>query len=288
MGLLDDVRAHAAEVAATARFVTIDEAALAPCRPGRGPAARPRDVLDRRAARGGRPLGPDLGQRELRLGLVSDDPQAARALGLADDLLGARRPGPRRGASWTAAELRALTVGEVAATLGQDPAHELMALYARALNDLGAWLGDRAGAEPRSPATAEGLATELAAGMPLFDDAGFYKRAQIAAADLALAGVATFGDLDRLTIFADNLVPHVLRVRRRAGLRPGLAARIDAGELLRPARGRRSRSAAAPSTPASGSPRGLGAPRRLDNRLWWRGQARVKAVPRHRTRTVFY
>ena len=27
--------------------------------------------------------------------------------------------------------------------LEQDPAHELMALYARALNDVGAWLGER-------------------------------------------------------------------------------------------------------------------------------------------------
>ncbi len=41
---------------------------------------------------------------------------------------------------------------------------------------------------------------------------GFWKRAQIIPADLALAGVASFADLDRLTIFADNLVPHVLRV----------------------------------------------------------------------------
>ena len=48
--------------------------------------------------------------------------------------------------------------------------------------------------------------------MPFFDDRGFYKRAQITPNDLALAGVAEFGDLDRLTIFADNLVPHVLRV----------------------------------------------------------------------------
>ncbi len=44
----------------------------------------------------------------------------------------------------------------------------------------------------------------------MFDDRGFYKRAQIVASDLALAGVARFADLDRLTIFADNLVPHVL------------------------------------------------------------------------------
>ena len=41
--------------------------------------------------------------------------------------------------------------------------------------------------------------------MPFFDDLGFYKRAQITANDLALAGVATFDDIDELTVFADNL-----------------------------------------------------------------------------------
>ena len=40
----------------------------------------------------------------------------------------------------------------------------------------------------------------------------FFKRAQIAAADLALAGIAPADDLGELTLFADNLVPHVLRV----------------------------------------------------------------------------
>ena len=38
------------------------------------------------------------------------------------------------------------------------------------------------------------------------------KRAQIAAADLALAGIAPADDLPELTLFADNLVPHVLRI----------------------------------------------------------------------------
>ena len=52
--------------------------------------------------------------------------------------------------------------------------------------------------------------------------------------DLALAGVAEFDDLDRLTIFADNLVPHVLRVDGVLRYDPELAARIDAGELLPP------------------------------------------------------
>ena len=43
-------------------------------------------------------------------------------------------------------------------------------------------------------------------------DVPFFKRAQIAAADLALAGLGPRDDLDRLTLFADNLVPHVLRI----------------------------------------------------------------------------
>ncbi len=44
--------------------------------------------------------------------------------------------------------------------------------------------------------------------MPFFDDVGFYKRAQITASDLVHAGLARFTDIDALTIFADNLVPH--------------------------------------------------------------------------------
>ena len=39
--------------------------------------------------------------------------------------------------------------------------------------------------------SAEDLAERLAAGMPFFDDRGFYKRAQIAANDLHLAGVVS-------------------------------------------------------------------------------------------------
>ena len=77
--------------------------------------------------------------------------------------------------------------------------------------------------------------------------------------DLALAGVAEFHDLDRLTIFADNLVPHVLRVDGVLRYDPALAARIDAGELIPPGDGgdrdprlRRARGrAASPAAPAS-------------------------------------
>ena len=137
---------------------------------------------------------------------------------------------------WSNAELRALTAREVADTLGQDPADELMALYSRALNDLGVWLGERSALEAVADAgdSAERLAEQLAAGMPFFDDRGFFKRAQITANDLALAAIAEFTDIDRLTIFADNLVPHVLRTDGVLTYAPELAQLIDSEQLLPP------------------------------------------------------
>jgi hypothetical protein len=140
----------------------------------------------------------------------------------------------RAGGPWTNAELRALTTEEVAATLGQRADHELMSLYAQALRSLGRFLGDRAVVEVVDAAggSAQRLAAAVAAGMPMFNDAGFFKRAQILPNDLALGGVAAFDDLDSLTIFADNLVPHVLRVDGVLVYDPALAATIDAEELL--------------------------------------------------------
>ncbi len=102
------------------------------------------------------------------------------------------------------------------------------------------------------------------------------------AADLALAGVATFGDLDRLTIFADNLVPHVLRCdgvlrydrrprrphRRRRAAAAGRAQEREIRACAR-ARLRAARARASASRRAT-----------LDNWLWNRGQApRYKARP---------
>ena len=52
------------------------------------------------------------------------------------------------------------------------------------------------------------------------------------AADLARSGVAAFRDLDRLTMFADNLVPHVLRVDALLSYDDELLDRIDRGELI--------------------------------------------------------
>ena len=128
--------------------------------------------------------------------------------------------------------------------------------------------------------------------MPFFADHGFYKRAQIAANDLQLAGVADFADIDRLTIFADNLVPHVLRLDGVLRLRRRARARaIDAGRELPAGRRVRARAARLRRARLRGArARALGVPpRTLDNWLWNRGQRPPYSErPAHITRTVFY
>ena len=192
---------------------------------------------------------------------------------------------------WTNAELRGLDAAAVAGVLGQEPGHPLMRLYAQALRDLGRFLGDRGALDLVAEAygSAERLAELLARGMRFFDDRGFYKRAQIVPSDLALAGAADFHDLDRLTIFADNLVPHVLRVDGVLRYDPELAAQIDAGELLPQGAAEREIRACALHAVEQLAARTGVPPRVLDIRLWNQGQApEYRAVPRHRTRSVYY
>ena len=205
------------------------------------------------------------------------------AWGLADRF---RAHGP-----WSNADLRALEAGDLAATLGQDQGHPLMRLYAQALRDLGRFLGERGALDLVAEAggSAERLATLLARGMRFFDDRGFYKRAQIVPSDLALAGLVDFDDLDRLTIFADNLVPHVLRVDGVLRYDPELAAHIDAERLLPPGRAEREIRACALHACELLSERMSITPRVFDVTLWNRGQSPAyKAIARHRTPSVFY
>jgi hypothetical protein len=286
MGLLDSVRRDCAAIASDARCVTIDLDRLGEVEPGPPPQldperhyleGSPRDVaaylLTLDAINFGSGWFPTLRKRSGCSGYYTV------AWALADHF---RAQGP-----WSPAQLRALDAATVATVLGQDADHELMALYARALRELGAFL------EGRDPldlgSSAEALASELVAGMPLFDDPGFYKRAQIVANDLTLAGLAAFDDIDRLTIFADNLVPHVLRVDGVLRYDPALAARIDAGELLPPGGAEREIRACALHACELIATRLEVPPRTLDTWLWNHGQApRYKAIPRHRTRCIFY
>ncbi|MCP9488476.1 MAG: queuosine salvage family protein [Solirubrobacteraceae bacterium MAG38_C4-C5] len=192
---------------------------------------------------------------------------------------------------WTNVQLRAMHADELADVLGQARDQELIALYAQALRTLGAFLGERSALDlvHQAGGSAQRLAEELAGGMAMFADRGFYKRAQIVPADLALAGVATFADLDDLTIFADNLVPHVLRGDGVLVYEDRLAAHVDARRPLRPgAQEQEIRACAVHACELLAQRVGV-APRTLDHWLWNRGQApEIKARPRHRCRCVYY
>jgi hypothetical protein len=288
--IYEEVRRHCAEVAGAARWVAIDPSAL-------------RDTGSREG------LDADLhfldGEAEevARYVLVLDTVNFGSGWFPTLDLAGGESGtaavtraltghARARGGTWTPGELRTLTGPAVAAVLGQPATHPLMALYAAALTQLGAWLGDRSAlaAVEAARGSAGAFARSLAAGMPFFDDAGFHKRAQIAANDLVHAGVADFEDIDALTIFADNLVPHVLRGDRVLSYAPELASRVDAGILLEPGSAMEVeiRACAVHACELIARDRGV-APRTLDNRLWNRGED--EASPRgrpHLTRTVFY
>src|SRR3954451_3681206 len=294
MGLCDEVRRHCATVAGGARWVAIDLEALGRIEPGPPPVLDPaRHYLEG--------PGEDVAAYLLTLDAINFGsgwfPTLRKRPGcsgyytvswaLADRF---REHGP-----WSGDELRRLEADEVADVLGQERGHELMALYAEALRQLGEWLGAEpplrrieSAARGSGSASAEALAEALRA-MPFFDDAGFWKRAQITANDLHLTRIVEFGDIDRLTIFADNLVPHVLRVDGVLVYDERLAAHIDAGRLLRPGPQEREIRACAVHACALIAQRTGMTERDVDNALWTRGGTpRYKARPRHRCRTIFY
>jgi hypothetical protein len=292
--LCDDVRRSCAAIAEQARFVRIDLGALDGVEPAAPPALDPEHhylegspddvvayVLTLDAVNFGSGWFPTLRKRLVEGTPVSGYTTVAWAL--ADRF--------RAHGRWTNAELRAMRTDEIAEVLGQDRDHELMVLYAQALRELGRFLGERSVLDMVAEAggSAPRFAEMLATGMALFHDHGFYKRAQIAANDLALAGVAKFADLDELTIFADNLVPHVLRCDGVLVYEERLAAHIDAGRRLRLGPQERAIRACAVHACELLAQRTGVAPRLLDTWLWNRGQApEYKARPRHRCRCVYY
>jgi hypothetical protein len=216
---------------------------------------------------------------------------------------GVRRRFDAAGA-WSAAELQAIGAAELAALFDQDPDHELMALFVASLHDLGRHVADEFGGSFLDVVgSARGSAValvELLATWDCFADSSpydgltvpFLKRAQIGAADLARARVASFADLGELTMFADNLVPHVLRLDGVLAFEPELVARIERGELIEHGSPEEVEiracaihavelivtAAPVPTTAAD-----------VDQLLWSRGQQpHYKAHPRHRSRCTAY
>jgi hypothetical protein len=318
-GLFGDIRAACAEVARRARFVSIDPVRLeilagsladagqtpVPLDPAHHHLGHPADtlafVITLDAVNFGSGWFPHLRKRAGRSGYFT--------------IAGALRERFEREGPLNAELLSVASPALCGSIFGQDLAvpevAELMAHFARAWRDLGAQLLERASGDfallvEAAGGRAESLVGELTR-MPLYRDESryeglrvpFYKRAQITVADLAAAfegrGPGAFSDLDALTIFADNLVPHVLRMEGVLRYDAELLARIEVGTLIEPGSPEeveiracalhavermckilRSRGRAVTA-------------HRLDHVLWSRGQTPpMKAVPRHRTRSVFY
>ena len=252
--------------------------------------ARPRAALPRGRARGRRALRAGPRRDQLRLGLVRASSGPAPTRSRARLTAHARA----RGGPWTAAELR----GARRARRGRGPrarsrARAHRASTPRRCDQLGGWLGDRGALDAVAAASgsAERFAAALAAGMPFFDDRGFYKRAQIAANDLRAGGRRVV----RRRRPADDL-------RRQPRSRTScastaccsyadeLAALVDGGDA---AGGRRARwsasSAPARCTPARCSPAGsASAGARSTTGSGTAAEEPYRSGRAHVTRTVFY
>jgi hypothetical protein len=294
MTLTDDIRTAAARVAGVARSVRIEHdrvEAYAHALPAEAPPAPDLEGADAetRAA------------FSLQLNAINFGsgwfPTIRKPRGLSgfrtmEAALRARGP-------WTAAELRELTQQDVATAFGQDPEHVLMAHFTRHLNELGARVDGSFLRFARGHDSVEGLATTLASWPTWFDaspypggEVPFYKRAQIAAGDLALSGLGPTAGHERLTLFADNLVPHVLRIDGLLAFDDDLVERIDGGVLLEHDSTEeveiRALALHAVELLVQAHPDTTTAAA-LDWVLWTRGAAqRYKQHPRHRARTTAY
>ena len=215
----------------------------------------------------------------------------------------------------TVPDLRGVDRVGMAAMTGQEPdgpVQPLLDQFVASWRELGRLLDEEAdGSALAFVAAADGSAAQLVASLverhPLYDDAPahggqpvpLHKRAQITAADLHHAfdgeGPGRFTDLDRLTLFADNLVPHVLRVDGVLTYADDVAARIETGVLLRPGEPAEVEIRAVTVHAVERLVDRIRATGRsvtameLDGLLWHRGASRrYKAEPRHRCRTTAY
>jgi hypothetical protein len=299
LSLTDEIRAAAARVATESRSVRIRDAAIEPYAvqlPAESPPAPDIEGADdeTRAA------------FSLQLNAINFGSGWFPTLRKPSGLSGFRtiEAGLRARGPWTAQELTKVTNTEIADALGQDPEHVLMGHFERHLRELGQKVADEHGGSFLMLArfgggSVEALATELATWDTWHDispypsgEVPFFKRAQIAAADLALAGLAPAEDLERLTLFSDNLVPHVLRIDGVLEFDEALVARIDAETLLQHDSPEeveiRACALHAVELLVAAHPQRTTATA-VDNILWHRGGApRYKAHPRHRAPTTAY
>jgi hypothetical protein len=213
------------------------------------------------------------------------------------------------------AELTRWAAQDYARIFGQDLANpharELMGLFASALTALGRWVREQHGDDylgflRRAASVEQAVAALLA--MPFFRDVATYggrevpflKRAQIMLHDLKIAApdhpLLGFPDFAALTIFADNVVPFVLRADGVLRYDDGLNRRIASGESIvsgsaEEVEMRACAVHAAELVVAAMARAGRAiTAREIDQALWTRGQAirgQVATRP-HLTRCTFY
>lgn len=204
--------------------------------------------------------------------------------------------------------LERITLEDASQIFGQEleggAVEQLMSRFATALNDLGSFVRQHGGSARsvleqcnNSAVTLARLLTE----MPYYRDVehyndlpvSFYKRAQITPADLARQGLWEFSDLSELTAFADNLVPHVLRLDGAIEVEPDSVHSIDRGDRLAPGSALEVELRAAAVVSVEELVARVDDPAvwamHIDEWLWKRGGgATYKAVRRPRSRSVFY
>ncbi len=220
-------------------------------------------------------------------------------------------------AAWLA-EVDAAMCAELFEQPHPGPVDEMLRLFAQSWNQLGMLLVDRYdGAAVHLVEAARGsaaLLVELLDEMPLVHDVArydgvpvpFYKRAQITVSHLARTlgdpakppapgELGHFADLHRLTAFADNLVPHTLRMRDVLVYDDETAARIASDDLFTPGEPTEVEIRACGLWAVELLVDRLGQLDRpvdaatVDHHLWQLGQSpEIKAVRRHRCRCPWY
>lgn len=319
--LLDDIRTAAAAVTERARLVRIDDDALRHLSDEldpTAPAPLPEEDYDGPVQE--RAMGV-LGWNTVNFGsgwfpLLDKEPGLSGARTLATRwraFFAQRSPDARF--------MVDATRNDAAAVFGQSTATqvvELLDLFAAAWNEVGELLLERYDGEAinlveEAGGSAASLAATLGA-LPSWRDQAshdgepvpLYKRAQIVCSHLSSAlagdgragtGLGSFDDIDRLTAFADNLVPHVLRHHRVLLVDDTVAERIEAEDLFtsgEPAEVELRAVAVHAVEVLVSRVRELHpgvdvTAARVDHLLWRAGQSpTVKARPRHRCRCTFY
>ena len=208
--------------------------------------------------------------------------------------------------------LASMTADDCAALFRQQKAgagYELMQMFAVAWNELGQFIVSRYKGEFQNFIEDVQLSAirfiEILSHLPLWCDISrykgyqlpFMKRAQLAAYGLSLTGHRScrFSDLSELSIFCDNLIPHVLCVDGVLQIEPAMAERISEGRHLQQGSAeeielRSATVAACEKIVADCRSHSYDIDAlQLAARIWKQGQGpRYKKVPRPRVVTYFY